>query len=63
MSDKIDDCFKKNVPNYTYRKGYKSDIKYCIDWHELIREVYSDLPSNLIIFNRWSNDGFRIVHM
>lgn len=45
MSDSLNDCLNKKVINYSYRKGYKSDIKYCIDWHELIREVYSDLPS------------------
>ena len=61
MSENIDDCFKKNVPNYTYRKGYKSDIKYCIDWHDFIllanfeyNSGYggAEIPSDLIVVGK-----------
>jgi|TARA_B110000858_G_scaffold99098_1_gene113970 hypothetical protein len=45
MSNK-DKCEKNKKINYKYKHGIKSDIKYCVEWGELIKEVYQDLPIN-----------------
>ena len=44
MSNSDQDCKKNIKKEHRYKYGIKSDIKYCIDWHELIRDVFKDFP-------------------